>query len=357
MITKTRAIWITALFFAALLAVRLVWTELRAGPAHPAAAGGMLDMRDRDVLSGRAIDLDGQWAFYPGRFLMDPGESDSPAELKESFIHVPGSWNAALGSPGRFAYGYGTYRLRILVRPEPGKMYGIRIPHVRAAFELYVNGRRLAGNGRIAPDAAHYKPSSSPIQAIFPAEGGAIDIVVQVSNYDSVWKGGILKPVKFGSAEAIQQERLFSVGAQWTVCVVLAIHGLYAGFLYLIGTRRKELLWFLALVASAILMTVADDDKLLLAWIPLGFDWNVKLIYLSEVAIAALMVRFVASLLAGTARAGRHRWFYALCGASAVLIAAAPDSFLSHCSTSNGQSPRSRQYPEDDFRILTFRPA
>jgi len=46
MITKTRAIWITALFFAALLAVRLVWTELRAGPAHPAAAGGMLDMRE-----------------------------------------------------------------------------------------------------------------------------------------------------------------------------------------------------------------------------------------------------------------------------------------------------------------------
>ncbi len=322
--TKKRAILITALFFAALLAVRLVWTELRAGPEHPAAAQGVLDLRDRDVLSGRAMDLNGEWEFYPGRFLMTGSGNEDPGPASDTFVHVPGTWNASLGSPNHSAYGYGSYRLRILVRPEPGRMYGIRIPYVRTASELFVNGQRLAGKGRVDSDPSRYTPYTFPMQAVFPADDGVIDVVVQAANFDSVMRGGIMKPVHFGSAEAIQQERLFSVGAQWTVCIVLAIHGLYAGVLFLIGTRRKELLWFLALVASAILMTVADDDKLLLAWIPLDFDWNVKLVYLSYVAIAALMVRFIASLLDEYAKTGRHFWFYAVCGVSAVLIVVTP---------------------------------
>ncbi|WP_235533171.1 hybrid sensor histidine kinase/response regulator [Paenibacillus sp. Leaf72] len=327
MMTKRKAVLITGSFFITLILIRIIWAFLLTSPDHPHAVRGELDLRGFDFTNDRTITLDGEWEFYPGKFVKQ-GESNTLSSREgRMFIPVPGKWDSLL-SANNSPYGYGSYRLRVKVDLDNELTYGIRVPNVATSSELYVNGRLLAKDGQPAKNKQQYTARSTPYTAIFKADTDEIDIVVHAANYDNSIRGGVTGSIKFGSERAVKKEVGFSVNMQIVVVVVLMIHALYALILYVIGTRNKSLINFFMLVVSTIVMTLLDDDKLLLAWLPaLSYEWSIKLILLSFIGVGAFLLQFAKSLLPEHEENRVFRWFPLLCVIATLAIVLLPAGY------------------------------
>ncbi|MFE6074866.1 ATP-binding protein [Paenibacillus sp. NPDC057886] len=327
MMTKRKAVLIIGSFFITLLLIRIIWAFFQASPDYSRAVQGELDLRGFDFTNDRTVTLDGEWEFYPDKFVKQSESNTISSREGRMFIPVPGKWDSLL-SANNSPYGYGSYRLRIKVDPDNGLTYGIRVPNVATSSELYVNGRLLAKDGQPAKIKQQYTARGTPYTAIFKADTGEIDIVVHAANYDNSIRGGLTESIKFGSERAVEKEFGFSFNMQIVVFVVLMIHALYALILYVIGTRNKSLIYFFMLVVSTIVMTLLDDDKLLLVWLPaLNYEWSIKLILLSFIGVGAFLLQFAKSLLPEHEENMVFRWFPLLCVTATLAIVLLPAGY------------------------------
>lgn len=110
-----RYVVLSILFLTILLGFRWIWSETFTIPAHPEPIEGLLDLRDWDLANTSPISLDGEWEFYPQTLISnrDAKIADNPSTP----IQVPGDWRDALPQSSS-SFGYGTYRLRILLDPS-----------------------------------------------------------------------------------------------------------------------------------------------------------------------------------------------------------------------------------------------
>ena len=319
MMTIRKIIWISLLFILILTIIRIFWITLQVPPEHKAILQGQLDMQDWDFAHTRAITLDGEWEFYPHALLVHPLPDQQP-----DLIQVPGAWHSALGSPEQTNYGSGTYRLRIKLDPNQKDTYGIRIPYIGTSFALYVNGNLLAQSGQPSLSKETYIPHVLPTTVFFTVAGTEMDIVLQVSNYVHPGKGGIINSIKFGSAAAIDSEVSFTTSMQFMVAVILGMHALYAVILYLLSTREKALIYFALLVLSAMIMTVLADDRILLNWISLSYDWFTTCVYLSLLGIAVFLLQFIRHLLPEYTGIRAFRWVSWIYAITAIWFLVVP---------------------------------
>lgn len=77
---------------------------------------------------------------------------------------------------------------------------------------------------------------------------------------------------------------------QLLLCVVLLLHAVYAAILYIIGLQQKMLIYTFLLVSSAITTVLIDDDKLLLQVFNLNYEWDYKLLFISNIAAFILIL-------------------------------------------------------------------
>lgn len=278
-----QSLGVIALFVLVLTAGRLLWLTAFQSPEQPHAVEGQLDLRQWDVTDGETLSLDGQWWFYPHELLTQPSGRFMQKDEAGSQIRVPGGWDALLAPGSGTPYGYGSYHLRILVRPESDLTYSIYVPSVRSASALYVNGKLLAKSGRVDTEAKQYEPRNVPYVASFRAgEDGIIDLVVQAANFEDPRKSGIVRSIKFGTEAAIANKMKLSLAMQLLVTVVFLLHAFYAVLLYVLGNREQRLLHFALLVLSVLLvMLLGNDEKMIHDWIPVNYAWGFKLMHLS----------------------------------------------------------------------------
>lgn len=294
---KRKVITITLIFVTVLTLIRLGWIYTQQPIAHPAPVEGYLDLRDWDFQSARSISLDGEWEFYPGVLLMQGMDLPTDYKQKLQYIHVPGNWDKELDNSRPSTYGYGSYRLRIAINPDMKLAYGIRVNYVLSSSALFVNGQPLNQSGQPAEEPEQGQAKNLPYSAFFLPKENEIEVVIQVANYEHPLEGGIVKPIKFGSAEAVSKEVRFSEDMQLLVAAILMLHALYAAIIYWIGPHQKLLIYFFLLVLSATLMTVCADDRLLLVRLQLDYIWNLKISYLSIIGSSGFLLLFVRALL------------------------------------------------------------
>jgi len=321
-IKKRKIVLLAILFSLALIGARLAWISFFHQTDEPRAVNGLMDLRGWD---GGTIPLDGQWEFYPGQWLQG-GENRSDRTARE--ISVPGNWNGYLnedGDPSAGAFGYGSYRLRILVDPEKDPTYGIRVPSVRSSSALYVNGRLLARSGLPSDSGDTYMARNVPYSASFTADrSGYIEVIVQAANYKDVRKGGIVRSLKFGTEAAVARETMLSMSMQLFAAVAFLIHAGYAFVLYLVGTREKRLIFFALLTVSAMLLdSLGREEKVLHQLLPIGYDWGFKLVHLSMIGIAYGLLQCVGHRLPAS-WTKVVRWFSLPCGIAALLALVLP---------------------------------
>ncbi|MFK4438515.1 hypothetical protein ABH897_004834 [Paenibacillus sp. RC73] len=164
MMTKRKIFLITLLFVLVITGFRMLWFHYYQGQEYPEAKKGVLDLRGWDLQGRETIPLKGEWGFYAGN-LSKPDLLKSLPAKEQQWIRVPGKWNADLHSPDSTAYGFGSYRLLILVDPQKAPLYGLRIPSIYTASNLFVNGRLINSEGQVADHPEQHTGSFSPYSA------------------------------------------------------------------------------------------------------------------------------------------------------------------------------------------------
>ncbi|WP_239614064.1 hybrid sensor histidine kinase/response regulator [Cohnella mopanensis] len=322
--SKSKTLWITVLFVLAITGIRLIWITLQAPPEHPHAVQGVLDLRNWDMNSKHSITLDGEWEFYPNQLIMN---GDQKPEAKTGFIQVPGSWKSSFPDSNS-PIGYGSYRLRILVNPsDKDHIYAFRVMEIVNSSELFVNGRQIAHAGKPASSHEEYIPRRMPYSEVYTTDLDVLDVVIHVANYVNPKLGGITHSIKFGDHTPVLNELGFSVGAQTLVSFLLLLHVVYVCILYFLGTPRKVLITFALLTFSAILMTLTDDDLLLLMWLPINYSWTVKLQHVSLILAGLLLLRFITQLLPEYSKNKYLKYYFMLSSFTIIVILSAPVSF------------------------------
>ncbi|WP_339801374.1 ATP-binding protein [Paenibacillus sp. FSL R5-0744] len=281
--TKRKLFLIIVLFLTILTGFRFLWVWASPHAIQPQLVKGVLDLRNKELNQDKLLNLKGQWEFYPNTLLPTFNKESLNKAPPKKYIQVPDQWNDTIHNGEKSAFGYGSYRLRILVDKNEKQSYGILISGVRTSSEIYINGELLENSGSPSANKEDYVARVLPYSVSFTTDKTEIEIVIHVANYSLAHTGGIFKPILFGNEKTLTQQRNVSIGLQLLLCVVLLLHAVYAAILYTIGPRQKMLIYFFLLVISAITTVLIDDDKLLLHMLPLNYQWSLKLLIISNI--------------------------------------------------------------------------
>lgn len=161
---------------------------------------GVLSLQDWHDEENPVIELNGTWEIYPDELIVPKPNYNVFAtyqEIREQ-IKVPGEWNSRLedGAPN----GVGTYRLLIDV-PEEGT-YGIKVNSIRNSSEIYINGNEVGRAGNPAKSKEDFIYDNRKYTVYGESVNRRLEIVVLVANL-TYYTGGIVHPIKFGTAENI----------------------------------------------------------------------------------------------------------------------------------------------------------
>ncbi len=312
------------LFLAFLLAIRWLWYSVHATPEHPFVSQGVIDLRGWDFEHSRTIPLDGEWEFYPDE-LITHDDITNKSKHTAKYVQVPGNWKSAFAEENDASYGYGTYRLRILVDQPLKQPYTLWIQQIEASSLIEINEQREAVFGVVAADASEYKPRVLSYTASYKSKGETeLDVLIQVANFHHPTKGGIMKSIRFGSQAAIDNERMYSIGFQLTTFLILLLHGLYAGILYSFNPKNKGFLVFLLLLLAVSISIVADHDSILLLWLPLDYSWGIKVKLLSYLWLSFLILWMARYLSEKPPGRKQFRIFYFLLCLYTLFVLVAP---------------------------------
>lgn len=187
-----------------------------------------------------SVALDGPWRFRQG----DDAAWASPALDDRAWrtVAVPGEWETEIGEYD----GFGWYRRQVAL-PDGmrGAPVGIRFGTVGDAFELYWNGVRIAGAGRMPP---RFVEGVTPILFLVPdsvlakAQGGRHVLAVRV--YNDYAYGGLMMPVRLGRYDVLAAQgspRAVVIGG--LVSFFLAIGIYHLAFWFRRRAARENLLF------------------------------------------------------------------------------------------------------------------
>lgn len=269
--------------------IRVSWLQYLATldyTEQPEVIDGVLDLRELELSSRQTIRLDGEWDFYPSKLLIDTNQGESQS------IQVPGQRNTEFMQDKlqRNKYHYGTYSIRILLNKNDDQTLGLRINEIRNASAIYANGELIAHTGKLGEELKDYEAQSIPSTVMLHSENGEIELTIQVANH--VGLGGISKPIRFGTIEAIQKRVMLSIGLQLLLSIVFMLHSLYAIILYFLGARNKAVLYFGLTVFFGFLSVLVVDDKLLFLGLNFDYGWTTRITMLIYIGL----ISFIPSL-------------------------------------------------------------
>lgn len=285
--SKKKMLLYLGLFMLFLLCLRITWLTFRVDVnPQTEVSQGVIDLQKWEFDDKHTVSLSGEWEFYPYAFI-DPGKENGNDANIHTWIKVPGSWhvgNTSMKSP----FGYGSYHLKIKIK-DTSTVYGLRINNINTSFRLYVNGQLLHEMGHPTETKENNVADNKPYTVSFHSDRDEIDILLHVSNYQTLIIGGINQSIAFGTSSAVMHERFLSETMQLMVCLILLLHLIYLCILYILGYRRTEVVYFVAAFFCAIVGVLIDDDKLLLHWIPMNFEWLSKLRMVAYVGICLFL--------------------------------------------------------------------
>lgn len=256
----------------------------------PSAVGGWLDLRDYPLTGGKAVRLDGEWQFIPGK-LVPPDQMDSSSG-EAMLVHVPSSWTAYEVDGKPFTpYSSATYRLRILLN-EADSALAVKTTNVRLANRLFVNGQLIKQSGEPREDAS-YAAYTLPYVKNFHADRPVVDIVLHVANFHLAMGGGIINSIYFGDEESVRGVSQSTTAYDWIMVAVFLTIGIFGlGYYWQIG-RDRPLVMFAVFCFFVALYRMTHGERLFSALLPaLPYEWFQKLQYLSSAGIGIFLLLF-----------------------------------------------------------------
>ncbi|GAE31835.1 ATP-binding response regulator [Alkalihalobacillus hemicellulosilyticus] len=273
---KKRIILIVTIFVIVITGFRLGWIHLHAKPEHPPIEAGVLDLRGWDELSDYAIELDGEWEFYPNERLVTLDE-----QHEAEYVQVPGDWTDTAGMESSF--GYGTYRLVIHVDDDLNETFGFRVHSIYSSSTFYVNGELIGQAGQPSEEKSSYKPLNNPYSAYVEIDGGnELEVMIEVANFHDPNEGGIGHSILFGLEEPLRSEMKLVEALAIFACVIYLFHALYGFVLFLIGNRDRRLFFFSVVLLCTVIGTLIGE-RFIFEWFSFSFEWRNDILYVAGI--------------------------------------------------------------------------
>ncbi|MCW7468613.1 adenylate/guanylate cyclase domain-containing protein [Leptospira kanakyensis] len=217
------------------LLIAILATGCRMVTPSPQIHSGELDLQTFPFESGGAMELQGDWKFFPNQFGVPEDEVPS------SHLPVPALWNQVpLRSGFPDGKGYGTYVLDIKL-PEESQIYSVYMPEVRTSFKLMAGNRSLMSG---VPGVS--KETTTPSawgQSFTIAAKNHLQIRIEVSNFHHK-EGGLPNAPIFGLAEGVQNYILAQSTVDLALTGAIFMFGLYHFILFFYRNKQREAFYF-----------------------------------------------------------------------------------------------------------------
>ncbi|MGM7636663.1 response regulator [Bacillus sp. Hm123] len=313
-----KSVLIICITLLVLTCLRLAWVAYHATPDSPLAKEGVLDLRNTKLTDDYSIPLDGEWEFSS-----ELGLNSSDTEI----VSVPTRGNQEIHNQ------FGTYRLRILLNQDQKQTYGIRVPLANTASKVFVNGNLIAQAGEVAKTSHQHQGQYHSYSAFFTTNQNEIELVMQVSNFDTPEQAGIEKSITFGSDTSIIHEQQSNKTLTMMIIIVLLLYALHTILIYLFIYRKKMLLLFTVGFLFTALDELINYNKSVLTWLHLDYDWSIKVTQFVYLVSAFFFVHLMRSLLTVYKKARVFHWLNILYGLCALYIFILPIRFIFFAET------------------------
>ncbi|WP_186843658.1 diguanylate cyclase [Acetobacterium tundrae] len=258
---------------------------------HQEAEKGLLDF-SQVSLENKVIPLDGEWEFYWNQ-LLEPGELEQSA--MSGYVNFPSSWNKyELNNEQISGGGYATYRLKFISSEK--EILALKIPKVRTAYKLWVNGNLIANAGETGKTRDTMTPQYLPQVASFEAQPGENEIVIQISNFFMPC-GGLLNSIQLGGEPQILGLRYNGIAYELFLFGALMIIGIYHLALFFFSKKDPAPLYFgLFCLLVAIRTLIVGESFLFFLFPYLNFEIARKIQTLAYCLALPMIVMFFRSV-------------------------------------------------------------
>ena len=282
----------------------------------PKAEKGIIDLRDWDF-ENKATTLDGEWEFYPDEFIDLQTAKLRTADSKK-YIKTPGIWNESLGK----RFGYASYRIVLLMPKTMNSSVVFKLAEMGTAYEMYVYGRKISGNGTVGKTRETSLPQLLPLITAEVNSGYEMEIILYISNFHNR-DGGLWYSILLGTEKNIRNIReqkmlnsLFIYGCLFTMV-------LYHIAIFLIRNKDKSALIFSLFCVSVTGHLLVFDEKFLNQLFPNdNFLLLNRLEYLSYFFAAPLFSHFLYLVFPEDFNKIilRFIWAFTICISSIVIL-------------------------------------
>ncbi|KAE8560096.1 hybrid sensor histidine kinase/response regulator [Paenibacillus polymyxa] len=304
---KQGVLFFIILLLAVALPVYPLVSGVLSGNSHWKAHNGVIDLRNWDPDKEGAVQLGGEWEFYPNQLLQpssfqetrdqDWGNRRNSSKLgsgtgsSAKIVDVPGRWNQWM--PGGQATGYGTYHVRVLLPEKLENLYGIHMQNIRNSSRVWIDGAEVGASGIPSVSAEKGKQGNAPFVGFAAIDGHATDIIVHVANY-SYSSGGIIYPLLFGDYASITHSREVAMAEDTVLVAGFFIPTVFFIMLYLLRKKEKALLYLACFCVAAIFYILTHGEKLLVWGMPdLPYEWILKIQSFSSTLFYYFLIRYV----------------------------------------------------------------
>ena len=230
------------------------------------------------------INLNGQWEFYPFKYYA-PQQFSSEKVTSPVYVSVPGDWtNYYVNNKRMSAFGYATYRLKIILNTtllKNKQILALNIPAVFSAYKLWIDTVLTMQYGIMGQSAKEHKARISPIIIPFVLSKDTVDITIQVADYFSHRFAGIRAPINFGLYDSVLNEsrlkEYFYLGSS-IFCMTLGL------FFFFLALLKQEIKINLLFAISSLIMGVRylfDKEDIILLFFPhMGTALMYKILFL-----------------------------------------------------------------------------
>ena len=141
----------------------LIWNAFSRLRDNTYASEGVLTLTELN--SRNAAPMDGEWHFTWNEF----HNSKTIPQDKGIFMSLPRIWNGfSYNGEDLSSKGYGTYQLKVVLgNGYQARDMAIYIPFIHSSYDLYIQDRLIASDGKVGKNRQEYTPSARTLIAPF----------------------------------------------------------------------------------------------------------------------------------------------------------------------------------------------
>ncbi|WP_221394276.1 response regulator [Dyadobacter sp. NIV53] len=211
--------------------------ENKSSLSLPEARLGVLDLRNTNFYTAD-IPVKGQWKFF-WNTLKEPSENIEYFEYAE----LPRLWKDTVWKNKKIpSQGIASYEVKILL-PKVKEHLALKIPDAYSSYNLYVNNKLFATNGKPGETKETTIPYWSTQVIPLLETSDTLNLLLQIANFHH-YKGGVNRNIEIGLFSNLKRESDIDHASDYFLTGSIFMGGLFFLGLYLFGRHDKSILYF-----------------------------------------------------------------------------------------------------------------